>query len=140
MDKAYDLLNPAGILMIVVPSSFMQSEFWEKRRITGINEKFSFVGQCGLAPHAFTSVGVDNFNTKIMVFLRHSRHIEMQPYKADEFVTMEKLKERVTQAREMKHKLRFDLMRETNRIDKEELEQFEYRLAKYMYELKPTQI
>ena len=36
----------------------------------------------------------------------------------------------------MKHRLRFDLMRETNRIDKEELELFEYRLAKYMYELK----
>ena len=136
MDKAYDLLNPAGILMIVVPSSFMQSEFWEKRRITGINDKFSFVGQCGLAPHAFTSVGVDNFNTKVMVFLRHSRHIGMQPYNADEFVTMEELKERVMQARDMKHRLRFDLMRETNRIDKEELEQFEYKLSKYMYELK----
>ena len=27
-------------------------------------------------------------------------------------------------------------MRECNHIDKEELEQFEYRLAKYMYELK----
>ena len=136
MDKAYDLLNPAGILMIVVPSSFMQSEFWEKRRITDINDKFSFVGQCGLAPHAFTSVGVDNFNTKVMVFLRHSRHIGMQPYNADEFVTMEELKERVMQARDMKHRLRFDLMRETNRIDKEELEQFEYKLSKYMYELK----
>ncbi len=136
MDKAYDLLNPAGILMIVVPSSFMQSEFWEKRRITDINDKFSFVGQCGLAPHAFTSVGVDNFNTKVMVFLRHSRHIGMQPYNADEFVTMEELKERVMQARDMKHRLRFDLMRETNRIDKEELERFEYKLAKYMYELK----
>ena len=36
----------------------------------------------------------------------------------------------------MKHKIRFDLMRETNRIDKEELEVFEYKLAKYMYELK----
>lgn len=139
MDKAYDLLNPAGILMIVVPSSFMQSEFWEKRRITGINDKFSFVGQCGLAPHAFTSVGVDNFNTKVMVFLRHSRHIGMQPYNADEFVTMEELKERVMQARDMKHRLRFDLMRETNRIDKEELEQFEYKLSKYMYELKVTE-
>ena len=29
--------------------------------------------------------------------------------------------------------LHLDLMRETNRIDKEELEQFEYKLAKYMY-------
>ena len=37
MDKAYDVLNPAGILMIIVPGSFMQSGFWEKTRIAGIN-------------------------------------------------------------------------------------------------------
>ena len=135
MEKAYELLNPAGILMVIVPSSFMQSESWEKRRITDINNDFSFIGQCRLAPHAFTSVGVDNFNTKVMVFLRRSRHIEMQSYNADEFVMMAELKERVRQAREMKHRLRLHLMRETNQIDKEELELFEYKLAKYMYEL-----
>lgn len=60
----------------------------------------------------------------------------MNPYNAEEFVSMAELKERVKKAREMKHRLRLDLMRETNRIDKEELEQFEYKLAKYMYELK----
>ena len=43
---------------------------------------------------------------------------------------MAELKERVKKAREMKHCLRLDLMRETNRIDKEELEHFEYKLAK----------
>lgn len=136
IDKAYHLLNPAGVLMIIVPASFMQNEFWEKSRVGRVNEDFSFIGQTRLAPHAFTSVGVDNFNTKIMVFLRRSQHIEMNPYNAEEFVSMAELKERVKKAREMKHRLRLDLMRETNRIDKEELEQFEYKLAKYMYELK----
>ena len=136
IDKAYHLLNPAGFLMIIVPASFMQNEFWVKSRVGRVNEDFSFIGQTRLAPHAFTSVGVDNFNTKIMVFLRRSQHIEMNPYNAEEFVSMAELKERVKKAREMKHRLRLDLMRETNRIDKEELEQFEYKLAKYMYELK----
>lgn len=136
IDKAYHLLNPAGFLMIIVPASFMQNEFWEKSRVGRVNEDFSFIGQTRLSPHAFTSVGVDNFNTKIMVFLRRSQHIEMNPYNAEEFVSMAELKERVKRAREMKHRLRLDLMRETNRIDKEELEHFEYKLAKYMYELK----
>lgn len=136
IDKACHLLNPAGFLMIIVPASFMQNEFWEKSRVGRVNEDFSFIGQTRLAPHAFTSVGVDNFNTKIMVFLRRSQHIEMNPYNAEEFVSMAELKERVKRAREMKHRLRLDLMRETNRIDKEELEHFEYKLAKYMYELK----
>ena len=136
IDKAYHLLNPAGFLMIIVPASFMQNEFWEKSRVSRVNEDFSFIGQTRLSPHAFTSVGVDNFNTKIMVFLRRSQHIEMTPYNTDEFVSMAELKERVKRAREMKHRLRLDLMRETNRIDKEELEHFEYKLAKYLYELK----
>ena len=55
MEKAYDVLNPAGILMVIVPSSFMQSEFWEKTRITGINRRFSFIGQIKLNPNAFAS-------------------------------------------------------------------------------------
>ena len=73
MDKAYDVLNPAGILMVIVPCSFMQSGFWEKTRIAGINGRFSFVGQTKLGPSAFAAVGVHDFNTKIMVFLRKSK-------------------------------------------------------------------
>ena len=136
MDKAYEVLNPAGFLMVIVPVSFMQSEFWEKTRVANINSSFSFVGQTKLNPDAFDSMGVHNFSTKVMVFLRRSRHIEMQPYNADEFIPMEKLKDRVRKTRVMKQRIRIDLMRETNRIDREELEAFEYRLSKYMYELK----
>ena len=136
MDKAYDVLNPAGFLMVIVPVSFMQSEFWEKTRVANINSSFSFVGQTKLNPDAFDSMGVHNFSTKVMVFLRRSRHIEMQPYNADEFIPMEELKDRVRKTRAMKQRIRIDLMRETNRIDREELEAFEYRLSKYMYELK----
>ena len=136
MDKAYDVLNPAGFLMVIVPVSFMQSEFWEKTRVANINSSFSFVGQTKLNPDAFDSMGVHNFSTKVMVFLRRSRHIEMLPYNADEFIPMEELKDRVRKTRVMKQRIRIDLMRETNRIDREELEAFEYRLSKYMYELK----
>lgn len=136
MDKAYHVLNPAGFLMLVVPLSFMQNEFWEKSRVTAVNRDFSFIGQTRLSPNAFARVGVHNFETKIMVFLRKSVHIEMNPYSAEEFVSMEELKGRIAGAREMKGKLRLVLMQETNRIDKAELEIFEYRLSKYLYELK----
>ena len=136
MDKAYDVLNPAGILMVIVPFSFMQSEFWEKTRVAGVNSNFSFIGQTRLDPAAFAPVGVRNFATKVMVFLRRSIHMEMRPYNPDEFVSMEELKGRIAEARSMKHRLRLQLMREASHIDREELETFEYRLAKYMYELK----
>lgn len=136
MDKAYHVLNPAGFLMLVVPLSFMQNEFWEKSRVTAINHDFSFIGQTRLSPNAFSRVGVHNFETKIMVFLRKSVHIEMNPYSSEEFVSMEELKGRIAGAREMKGKLRLALLQETNHIDKAELEVFEYKLSKYLYELK----
>ena len=136
LDKAYDVLKPAGILMVIVPSSFMQSEFWEKTRVANVNDGFSFVGQTRLNPATFSTIGVHNFHTKIMVFLRKSLHIEMQPYNAEEFISMSELKERIREARQMKYKKRLELMRETNSIDKDELKMFEYKLAKYMYELK----
>ena len=71
-----------------------------------------------------------------MVFFRKSIHIGVQTYNAEEFITAEELGKRISEARAMKHRRRGDRMRETNRIDKEELELFEYKLAKYMYELK----
>ena len=64
MDKAYDVLNPAGILMVIVPLSFMQNEFWEKTRVAKINSNFSFIGQTRLEHSAFSTVGVQNFATK----------------------------------------------------------------------------
>ncbi|GFI53836.1 modification methylase VspI [Alistipes sp.] len=136
LDKAYSVLNLAGLLMLIVPCSFLQSEFWEKSRIAGVNKHFSFIGQTRLPENAFAGVGVERFATKIMVFLRASEHIEMKAYRDDDFVSTEVLRRRIAEAREMKRTQRIYLLRETNSIDKEEWEIFEYRLSKYLYELK----
>ena len=87
----------------------MQNEFWEKTRVAKINSNFSFIGQTRLEHSAFSTVGVQNFATKIMVFLRRSLHIEMQPYNAEEFVSMDELKKRIAEVRKMKHRLRLQL-------------------------------
>ncbi|MDR0430357.1 MAG: N-6 DNA methylase [Tannerellaceae bacterium] len=136
MDKAYSVLNPAGILMIIVPASFLKNEFWEKSKVTAINRDFSFIGQGKLQPNAFASVGVHNFDTKIMVFMRESRHIEMTPYNAEELISWDELGKRIDAAKTLKSNLRINLMRETYSIDKDELEKFEYKLDKYLFELK----
>lgn len=136
LDRAYDLLNPTGLLMLIVPKSFLQNAFWEKSRINRVNERFSFIGQSLLPEDAFAAVGVEKFATKIMVFVRKSEHIEMKPYRDDEFIDPQTLQDRIAQMRALKRSLRVNLFRETNRIDKEELEVFEYRLAKFLYELK----
>ena len=136
MKKAHSVMNPAGILMVIVPRSFLQNEFWEKSRVTAINRDFSFIGQTELHPDSFVSVGVHNFETKIMVFMRESKYIEMTPYKAEEFISLEELSKRIEEAKALKSDLKISLIRETHSIDREELELFEYKLNKYLFELK----
>ena len=128
--KAHKVLNPAGLLMIIVPRSFLRTEFRDQGKVAAINRDFSFIGQAKLPSDAFTSVGVPDFDTKIMAFMRTSRHIEMKPYRDDEFITTQQLGERIGKARELKRKLRVNLMREACSIGSEELERFEYKLGK----------
>ncbi len=134
--KAHEVLNPAGFLMVIVPHSFLATEFWEKAKVSAINRDFSFIGQTELPHDAFASVGVESFRTKVMVFMRESQHIEMKPYNAEEFLSREQLRERIARAKEVKAGVRIKLLREATSIDAEELELFEYKLAKYLYELK----
>ncbi|MDR2913620.1 MAG: N-6 DNA methylase [Tannerella sp.] len=136
MNKAYWVLNPTGILLLIVPCSFLSSEFWEKSRVTTINRDFSFIGQTKLPENAFASTGVEYFATKIMVFMRESREIPLHPYKADEFVSIEELQGRIHVAKQVKQSLRLQIRRETQELGKEEIQRFEYLLKKYLYELK----
>lgn len=135
-NKAYWMLNPTGLLMMIVPCSFLQSDVWDKSKIRAINDDFSFIGQTKLDANAFTSVGVHNFDTKIMVFMRSSHHITMQPYTPEEFVPMDELKERIAAAREMRKSLKLKLHQESSAEAKAEEEAFKYRLKKYLFELK----
>lgn len=136
MIKAHELLKPAGLLMIIVPHSFLVNEFWEKSKVAIINRDFSFIGQSALPSNAFASVGVAKYDTKIMVFVRESRHIEMKPYNDEEFVSTVELSDRISQTKSLKNTLRVKLMRESSGIDASELEHFEYKLSKYLYELR----
>lgn len=134
-DKSFWALKPAGILLVIVPSSFMQSEVWEKTRISQLNHYFSFIGQTQLHPNAFAEVGVHNFNTKIMAFMRYSDSIDMEPYKADEFLNMEEMKVRMDAAKEKRQQVRIQLAREA-KCRNSSNERFEFLVKKYLFELK----
>lgn len=134
-DKAFWVLKPGGIMLVIVPASFLQSEFWEKTKVSSVNRDFSFIGQTLLPSNAFSSTGVQNFDTKIMAFMRYSANITMQSFKADEFVSMEELKVRMDAAKEIRKQVRIQLMREAKAAGVVD-EQFEFKAKKYLYELK----
>lgn len=136
MIQAQRLLVPAGLMLVIVPSSFMKNEFWEKTRVSRMNSMFSFIGQCELRQDTFAALGVNSFATKIMAFARESEHITMKPYQADEFISIEELGERITIYRKEKETARVQILRETTQMGKEEVERFEYLLKKYLWEFK----
>lgn len=135
-NKAYWMLKPSGLMMMIVPVSFLQNEFWERSKVNAINRDFSFIGQTKLADDAFKGVGVNKFETKIMVFMRESEHIEMKPYNAEEFVTMEELTTRIAEAKGITEESKLQIQQEAKEEVSAESREFEYKLKKYLYEIK----
>ncbi|MCC8035371.1 MAG: N-6 DNA methylase [Rikenellaceae bacterium] len=135
-EKAHELLNPMGFLIFIAPCSYLGNDFWDKRRANTMNNLYSFIGQSKLPKNAFKNVGVSNFSTKVMVFMRSSRQIESKPYSADEFVTFDELTRLITEARNLKASQRLKLIRESTEEARAEYELFEYKTKKYLYELK----
>lgn len=135
-NKAYWMLKPSGLLMMIVPVSFLQNEFWERSKINAINRDFSFIGQTKLAADAFKNVGVEKFETKIMVFMRESKNIEMRPYNAEEFVTIEGLTSCIAKAKGIAGELELHIQQEAKEEISAESREFEYKLKKYLYEIK----
>jgi hypothetical protein len=134
--KAAKTLCPAGLLIIIVPCSFLESEFWNKTQVNAVSRNFSFIGQMKLPSDAFSSVGVDDFETKITIFSRESEHIESNPYRPEEFLSCEELKERIKEFKYLKKNLKYKIIRESRRVNDSEKQMFEYRLKKYLFELK----
>ena len=134
--KAYDVLNPAALMVLVVPYTFMQSEFWDKSEVKAIEKRFSFLGQTELAADTFAYLGVEEFRTKVMVFARQSTHLDNRAYEADVFLTMEELALRIREFRILKQRLKLSLARETYAILHDEENDFNDKLGKYLYELK----
>lgn len=68
MYKSYELLKNGGLLALIVPKSFLDDEFANKSDIEYMNANFNFIGQILLGRNAFKYLGVDNFETKIILF------------------------------------------------------------------------
>lgn len=126
--KAYWLLNPGGLMLLVMPASYLQSASADRMYINMINRDFSFVGQTRLDPDTFSSLGVQKYETKIMAFLSNSEFMESKPYNPDDFVSMEELQLRLNAVNEEKKKIRLKLLRERNMLAEGSLES---RLKKY---------
>lgn len=136
LNKAHSVLVPAGLLLFIVPYSFIENEFWDKAKVETININYSFIGQTELSEKTFRTAGIESFKTKIMVFMRNSIHIKSQPYDALEFISLDELKIRIGEAKKVKAELRIQLAREEYSLEREKMKNFEFKSKKYLYEIK----
>lgn len=70
--KAAGVLKPLGIMALVVPKSFLADDFADGKLIKEMESQFSFLGQIGLPDHAFASLGVECFPTKLQFWQKTS--------------------------------------------------------------------
>lgn len=84
--KSYDLLKPGGILAVIVPKSFLNDDFVNGSDIEYFNEHFNFICQIELKADTFKHVGVDKYETKIMIFSKKSLHLSSNKFR-NEFVS-----------------------------------------------------
>lgn len=134
--KSARCLTPGGLLMAIVPASFLADEFQDKSAIEKVSRLLSFIGQSTLPTDAFNASGVNSFQTKVMVFRRNCESLEDVPLSPSESMSMDLLSERIRQYRELQHGKKLDLMRESRMLDEKEHDDFEYRVKKYLYEMK----
>jgi hypothetical protein len=131
-------LKPGGLLAVIMPSSFMTDEFFDKTMINRMNALYRFVAQKQFDSSLFRQVGVDDYDVKLMVFQRKSEWLPDMPYQveysntqtADEF-----FEQHVKPVMEEKTKLREKLLLEGFRA-KHKDDGFEYEVRKLLYDIK----
>jgi len=83
IQRSCELLKNGGLLALIVPKSFLDDEFINKSDIEYVDKNFNFIGQILLDHKAFKYLGIDNFETKIILFSKKSEFIPSKPYSND---------------------------------------------------------
>lgn len=130
--KSFEALKNGGILVVVVPKTYLEDDFSSKSERMIINSKFSFLAQFELNADTFNNVGVKSFSTKIMLFQKKTSNITSIEY-SNTYCTKEDFINAINRAKEKTQNVRAKIILENKRnIDKD----FEYKYKKYLYHIK----
>lgn len=131
--KCADALTTAGLLAVICPATFLEDLFWNRSDIEQMNGRYSFIGQCRLPDDAFKAVGVEKFETKLMVWSLRCDALEARDYDAS-FCSPEELGERVAEFRRVRHAERLHVLQESLATNKDTV--FSFELKKVLYQIK----
>lgn len=131
IDKAHKMLKPSGLLIMVVPESFIEDTFYDKSLVQSVDSKFYFIGQYLLRPDTFKQMGVSTYNTKVMAFQKKGEGVTGNPISTT-FCTYDELKNKIQAKEQVKNsanvRLKIGIGDQTS--------EFVYKVNKYLYEIK----
>lgn len=78
--KAAELLKPLGIMVLIVPMSFLADSFTNGGQIKEMESRFSFLGQIRLPDDSFSAMGVPVFPTKLQFWQKRSNLEGFKPH------------------------------------------------------------
>lgn len=140
VQKSYELLKNGGLLALIVPKSFLDDEFSNKSDIEYMNKNFNFIGQIQLDRNAFKYLGVDNFETKIILFSKKSEFIPSKPY-SNEFIEGDSnyiYTNYINPIRELQSKFKSSIKLENLRQYTDEDKLFNEKVTKLLFDIKRT--
>ncbi|MFY0397893.1 DEAD/DEAH box helicase [Bacillus sp. YIM B13449] len=117
VQKASELMKPGGILALIVPNSFLNDDFYTGM-INQVNDSFNFICQFALPTNAFKQMGVDHYETKVMIFQNKSEHLPSVPYEINytemkgldsQFIYENFVHPALQQKEQVRHKIRSEL-------------------------------
>ncbi|WP_205427265.1 helicase-related protein [Clostridium botulinum] len=138
--KSCELLKSGGLLALIVPKSFLDDEFSNKSDIEYMNDNFNFIGQILLDNNAFKHLGVDNFQTKIIIFSKKSDFIESKSY-ANTFIQGDSTciyNTYIKPIRDLQHKYKSNIKLENIKNYSDEDKIFNERVTKLLFDIKRT--
>lgn len=134
--RAAELLRPGGIIMAIVPASFCADEFNNKSEIELLNDDYNFLFQIKLSADTFKAIGVSSFDTKVVAMQRKSEHLSDYPFQHDTFYNWQEANDLVYMAASNSHSLAAKL----NAENASNNSPFDYKVKKYLYEIKTHKI
>lgn len=78
--KAAELLQPMGVMALIVPESFLADTFMNGSMLEEVERHFGFLGQYRLPGNSFAHLGVSDFPIKLQFWQRKSDLAELPGY------------------------------------------------------------
>jgi len=76
VDKSAEILKEGGLLVLLVPQSFLGDEFYNSHDRQEVDKHFRLIAQTKLDKSLFKEAGVDAFDTKLMFFERQNSEVK----------------------------------------------------------------